>query len=72
MITLLLKLSNTLLKLLKSLCLSLAGLASCKSIARSLHGDGVVRVFDNDRRKWLVAFARVDARDRRVCARGWA
>lgn len=44
-----LKFSNTLLELIESLYLSLTRLMSCKSIARSLHGDGIAETLDNNK-----------------------
>lgn len=57
-VALLLELGDTILQLIESLHLSLTGLASCKSVARSLHGDCIVGVLDNDRWEGLVSLAR--------------
>jgi len=64
MVTLGLKLSNFVLKLIEFLHFALARLTSSKGIPRSLHGNSIVRVLDNDRWKRLVALTRVDARNR--------
>jgi hypothetical protein len=68
MIPLCFKFCNLVLELLETLHLSLTRLTSCKSIARSLHCDSVVWIFNDDGWEGLVALSRVKARDRCVSA----
>lgn len=56
------------LQLLHLLHFALSGLASCKSVARSFHGDGVVGVLDDDGWERFAAFGGIDARGCRVGA----